>query len=96
MGSCVAPWLYRACIERGGRPGVCSDDENAHPCEISQLRIVRMTPTVFAWALLKTLDALRVLSRRFLIASGLSRVTAREQAVAVLEYAHKLTLQPAA
>src|ERR1700756_3130398 len=46
----VAPWLYRTCIERGGRPGVCSDDENAHPCEIGQLRIVRrMTSTVFAW-----------------------------------------------
>ena len=49
MGSCVAPWLYRACIKRGGRPGVRSDDENAHPCETGQLRIVRMTSTVFAW-----------------------------------------------
>jgi hypothetical protein len=28
--------------------GVCLDDENAHPCEIGQLRIVRMISTVFA------------------------------------------------
>ena len=46
----VAPWLYRTCIERGGRPGVCSDDENAHPCEIGQLGIAkRMTSAAFAW-----------------------------------------------
>ncbi len=25
-GSYVAPWLYRACIKEGGRPGGCSDD----------------------------------------------------------------------
>ena len=49
-GSCVAPWVYRACIRRGGRPGVCSYDENAHPCEIGQLGIARkMTSAVFAW-----------------------------------------------
>jgi endonuclease YncB( thermonuclease family) len=30
-GSYVEPWLYRACIRRGGKPGDCSDDENAHP-----------------------------------------------------------------
>jgi endonuclease YncB( thermonuclease family) len=29
-GSYVAPWLYRACIRQGGRPGDCSDDANAH------------------------------------------------------------------
>jgi hypothetical protein len=33
----------------GGR-GVCSDDENAHPCEIGLLGIARkMTSAVFAW-----------------------------------------------
>ena len=25
-GSFVQPWLYRACIKHGGRPGDCSDD----------------------------------------------------------------------
>jgi endonuclease YncB( thermonuclease family) len=25
-GSFVEPWLFRACIKRGGRPGDCSDD----------------------------------------------------------------------
>jgi endonuclease YncB( thermonuclease family) len=30
-GSYVAPWLYRACIGQGGRPGGCSDDATAHP-----------------------------------------------------------------
>ena len=25
-GSFVEPWLFRACIKRGGRPGECSDD----------------------------------------------------------------------
>lgn len=25
-GSYVAPWLYRACIKHGGKPGDCSDD----------------------------------------------------------------------
>jgi endonuclease YncB( thermonuclease family) len=30
-GSYVAPWLYRACIRAGGRPGGCSDDATAHP-----------------------------------------------------------------
>jgi endonuclease YncB( thermonuclease family) len=27
-GSYVEPWLFRACIKRGGRPGDCSDDAN--------------------------------------------------------------------
>jgi endonuclease YncB( thermonuclease family) len=27
-GSYVEPWLYRACIKRGGRLGDCSDDAN--------------------------------------------------------------------
>ena len=30
-GSYVEPWLYRVCIRRGGKPGECSDDANAHP-----------------------------------------------------------------
>ena len=30
-GSYVAPWLFRACIRQGGRPGDCSDDANSHP-----------------------------------------------------------------
>jgi endonuclease YncB( thermonuclease family) len=30
-GSYVEPWLYRACIRQGGRPGDCSDDANMHP-----------------------------------------------------------------
>jgi endonuclease YncB( thermonuclease family) len=30
-GSYVEPWLYRACIRLGGKPGSCSDDEKAHP-----------------------------------------------------------------
>jgi endonuclease YncB( thermonuclease family) len=30
-GSYVAPWLFRACIRQGGKPGDCSDDANAHP-----------------------------------------------------------------
>jgi endonuclease YncB( thermonuclease family) len=31
VGSYVAPWLFRACIRQGGRPGDCSDDANMHP-----------------------------------------------------------------
>jgi endonuclease YncB( thermonuclease family) len=30
-GSYVEPWLFRACIRQGGKPGECSDDANAHP-----------------------------------------------------------------
>ncbi len=30
-GSYVVPWLYRACINKGGRPGDCSDDSTTHP-----------------------------------------------------------------
>ena len=30
-GSYVEPWLFRACIRQGGKPGDCSDDANAHP-----------------------------------------------------------------
>lgn len=30
-GSFVQPWDYRACVRNGGRPGDCSDDENAYP-----------------------------------------------------------------
>lgn len=30
-GSYVEPWLYRACIRNGGKPGGCSDDATAHP-----------------------------------------------------------------
>lgn len=30
-GSHVAPWLYRACIKEGGKPGDCSDESSAHP-----------------------------------------------------------------
>lgn len=30
-GSYVAPWLYRACINAGGKPGDCSDDANSRP-----------------------------------------------------------------
>lgn len=29
-GSYVAPWLYRACVKAGGKPGDCSDDASAH------------------------------------------------------------------
>jgi endonuclease YncB( thermonuclease family) len=29
-GSYVAPWLFRACIREGGKPGDCSDDATAH------------------------------------------------------------------
>src|ERR1700721_1813626 len=29
-GSYVEPWLFRVCIRRGGKPGDCSDDANAH------------------------------------------------------------------
>jgi endonuclease YncB( thermonuclease family) len=25
-GSYVEPWLFRACVRQGGRPGDCSDD----------------------------------------------------------------------
>ena len=32
-GSYVEPWLFRVCIRRGGKPGDCSDDANAHPLE---------------------------------------------------------------
>lgn len=28
-GSFVVPWLYRACVNRGGKPGGCSDDANS-------------------------------------------------------------------
>jgi hypothetical protein len=28
-GSYVEPWLFRACVKRGGRPGDCSDDAEA-------------------------------------------------------------------
>jgi endonuclease YncB( thermonuclease family) len=31
VGSYVEPWLFRACIRQGGRPGDCSDDANSHP-----------------------------------------------------------------
>jgi endonuclease YncB( thermonuclease family) len=30
-GSYVEPWLFRACVKRGGRTGDCSDDTNEHP-----------------------------------------------------------------
>jgi endonuclease YncB( thermonuclease family) len=30
-GSYVEPWLFRACIRSGGKPGGCSDDANSHP-----------------------------------------------------------------
>src|ERR1700742_3010846 len=30
-GSYVEPWLFRACIRQGGKPGDCSDDANSHP-----------------------------------------------------------------
>ena len=30
-GTYVEPWLYRACIRQGGRPGDCSDDANLLP-----------------------------------------------------------------
>jgi endonuclease YncB( thermonuclease family) len=30
-GTYVEPWLFRACIRQGGRPGDCSDDANSHP-----------------------------------------------------------------
>jgi endonuclease YncB( thermonuclease family) len=30
-GSYVEPWLFRACIRQGGKPGDCSDDANMHP-----------------------------------------------------------------
>jgi endonuclease YncB( thermonuclease family) len=30
-GSYVEPWLFRACIRQGGKPGGCSDDANSHP-----------------------------------------------------------------
>jgi endonuclease YncB( thermonuclease family) len=28
-GTYVEPWLFRACIRKGGRPGDCSDDATA-------------------------------------------------------------------
>jgi endonuclease YncB( thermonuclease family) len=31
VGSYVEPWLFRACIGQGGKPGDCSDDANMHP-----------------------------------------------------------------
>jgi endonuclease YncB( thermonuclease family) len=31
QGSYVEPWLFRACIRQGGKPGGCSDDANLHP-----------------------------------------------------------------
>jgi endonuclease YncB( thermonuclease family) len=30
-GSYVEPWLFRACMRQGGKPGDCSDDANLHP-----------------------------------------------------------------
>jgi endonuclease YncB( thermonuclease family) len=30
-GSYVAPWLFRACVRQGGKPGDCSDDAKPHP-----------------------------------------------------------------
>jgi endonuclease YncB( thermonuclease family) len=30
-GSYVEPWLFRACVRQGGRPGDCLDDPNSHP-----------------------------------------------------------------
>ncbi len=30
-GSYVEPWLFRACIRQGGKPGDCSDDASMHP-----------------------------------------------------------------
>jgi len=30
-GSYIEPWLFRACIRQGGKPGDCSDDANTHP-----------------------------------------------------------------
>ena len=30
-GSYVEPWLFRACIRQGGKPGDCSDDAESHP-----------------------------------------------------------------
>jgi endonuclease YncB( thermonuclease family) len=30
-GSYVEPWLFRACIRMGGKPGDCSDDANSYP-----------------------------------------------------------------
>ena len=30
-GSYVAPWLFRACVRQGGKPGNCSDDVNSRP-----------------------------------------------------------------
>jgi hypothetical protein len=30
QGSYVEPWLFRACIGQGGKPGDCSDDANSH------------------------------------------------------------------
>jgi hypothetical protein len=35
-GSFVEPWLFRACIKRGGRPGDCSDDaSHTNDCRLS-------------------------------------------------------------
>ena len=31
QGSYVEPWLFRACVEQGGKPADCSDDANLHP-----------------------------------------------------------------
>jgi hypothetical protein len=46
----VAPWSIALALSGVGGRGVCSDDENAHPCEIGQLGIARkMTSAVFAW-----------------------------------------------
>jgi Phage integrase, N-terminal SAM-like domain len=30
-GSYVEPWLFRACVRQGGKPGDCSDDAGARP-----------------------------------------------------------------
>jgi endonuclease YncB( thermonuclease family) len=30
-GNYVEPWLFRACIQSGGKPGGCLDDANSHP-----------------------------------------------------------------
>src|ERR1700730_16199053 len=31
QGSYVEPWLFRACVRQGGKPGDCSDDASMHP-----------------------------------------------------------------
>ena len=49
-GKLCRPRLYRACIERGGRPGCLFGRRERASFEIGQLGIVRrMTSTVLAW-----------------------------------------------